>query len=133
MTLQAVADGLEARLATVSGLRVFDHVPDVFSTPCAFVLPGDVEYWGSFAGGNVEQSWTATVVVGRTSDRASQRTLNAYMGYDGASSIRAAIEADRTLGGACDTCIVTSAQNIRMLSQGDASFLAVDFSITVHV
>jgi len=133
MTLQTVADGLEARLATVSGLRVFDHVPDVFNTPCVFVLPSDIAYWGSFAGGNVEQSWTATVVVGRTSDRASQRSLNAYMGYDGATSIRAAIEADRTLGGACDTCIVTSAQNIRMLSQGDASYLAVDFSITVYV
>lgn len=131
-TLQQIADGIETRLATVSGLRVFDHVPDVFAPPCSFVLPGSIAYWGDFAGGNAEVEVVITVVVGRTSDRAAQKSLYAYMSYSGASSIRAAIEADRTLGGVCQTLLVERADNIRMVAQGDATYLAVDFMVRVH-
>lgn len=131
-TPQQIADGLEARLRTITGLRVYDHVPDSFATPCAFILPDTIAYWGAFAGGNVSQTFTVTTVVGRTSDRAAQRALYTYTAYDGASSIRAAIEADRTLGGVCDSLIVNSAGNIRMLQQADATYLAVDFEVTVY-
>jgi len=71
-------------------------------------------------------------VVGRTSDRAAQKSLYTFMSYSGASSIRAAIEADRSLGGVCQTLLVERADNIRMLSQGDATYLAVDFTVRVH-
>lgn len=131
-TLQQIADGIETRLATVTGLRVFDHVPDLFATPCSFVLPGSIAYWGDFAGGNAEVEVVITVVVGRTSDRAAQKSLYTYMSYSGAGSIRAAIEADRTLGGVCQTLLVERADNIRMLAQGDATYLAVDFVVRVH-
>jgi len=95
-------------------------------------MPDTIEYWGGFAGGNVQQTFTVTVIVGRTSDRAAQKTLYTYSAYDGASSVRAAIEADRTLGGVAQTSIVNSAGNIRMLQQADATYLAIDFNITVH-
>jgi len=131
-TLQQIADGIETRLATVTGLRVFDHVPDIFATPCSFVLPGSIAYWGDFAGGNAEVEVVITVVVGRTYDRAAQKSLYTYMSYSGAGSIRAAIEADRTLGGVCQTLLVERADNIRMLAQGDATYLAVDFVVRVH-
>jgi hypothetical protein len=131
-TPQQIATGLETRLATITGLRVYDHVPDSYGIPCAFVMPDTIEYWGGFAGGNVQQSFIVTVIVGRTSDRAAQKTLYTYTAYDGASSVRAAIEADRTLGGVAQTSIVNSAGNIRMLQQADATYLAIDFDITVH-
>lgn len=131
-TLQQQADGLEAQLATISGLRVFDHVPDSWATPCAFVVPDTVEYWNAFAGGDATHNWTATVVVGRQSDRSSQRQLLEYMNYAGDKSIRAAIEADRTLGGVVQTLLVGRADNVRMVSQGDQAYLAVDFAIEIH-
>lgn len=131
-TLQQIADGLETRLATITGLRVYDHVPDVFAPPCSFILPGSIDYWGDFSGGNPEVEVVVTVVVGRTSDRAAQKSLYTYMSYSGSSSIRAAIEADRSLGGVCQTLLVERADNIRMLSQGDATYLAVDFTVRVH-
>lgn len=127
-----LASGLETRLATITGLRVFDHVPDVFAVPCSFVLPESVSYWNDFSGGLVEVPFTVTVVVGRSSERASQKSLYAFMSYSGDKSVRAAIEADRSLDGVCQTLLVDSASNIRMVSQGDADYLAVDFSVTVH-
>lgn len=131
-TIAQAADGLEARLATITGLRVFDHVPDVFSPPSAFVLPDSINYWEAFAGGDVRIQFTVTVVVGRTAERASQKSLYAFMSYSGDKSVRAAIEGDRTLGGVAQTSIVQSADNIRVVSQGDADYLAVDFNVMVH-
>jgi len=131
-SLAEIADGLETRLATITGLRVFDHVPDVFAPPCAFVFPDSVEYWGAFSGGDPEHTYTVTVVTGRNSDRANQRSLYAYMAYDGASSVRAAIEADRTLGGVVQTLLVERADNVRMISQGEANYLAADFRCRIH-
>lgn len=131
-TTQQAADAIEAALTNITGLRVFDHVPDVFATPCAFCLPDTIEYHDSFSSGGVIQEFTVTLVVGRTSDRAAQRSLYDYTSYSGSSSIRATIEADPTLGGVVQTSTVNTASNIRMLSQGDATFLAVDFDLTVY-
>jgi hypothetical protein len=131
-TLAQIADGLETRLATITGLRVFDHVPDVFAPPCAFVFPDSIEYWNGFAGGNAEHTYIVTVVVGRNSDRANQRSLYQYLGYSGDLSIRQAIEADRTLGGAVQTLLIERADNVRMISQADANYLAADFRCRIH-
>lgn len=131
-TLQQQADGLQTALATIDGLRVFDHVPDSWATPCSFVIPDTVEFWNAFSGGDATHNWTATVVVGRQSDRSSQRQLFEYMSYSGAKSVRAAIEADRTLGGVVQSLIVDRADNVRMVSQGDQAYLAVDFAVRIH-
>jgi len=131
-TLIQIADGLETRLATITGLRVFDHIPDVFAVPCAFVAPQTVSYWNSFGGGDVQMTYIVTVVVGRASERSSQKSLYGYMAYSGGTSVREAIEDDRSLGGVAQTCIVQNADNIRMVSSGDADYLAVDFQVLVH-
>lgn len=131
-TISEAAAALRTALASVPGLRVFDHVPDLFSTPCGFVLPATVEYWGAFSGGDVVQQYTVTVVVGRSAERAAQEALYGYMSYDGTSSVRQALEADRTLGGVCQTLIVERADNIRMLLQGEQSYLAVDYAVRLH-
>jgi hypothetical protein len=75
---------------------------------------------------------TVTVIVARTSDRAAYERMSEYVAPTGSRSVRAAIEADRTLGGVCQTLIVQRADNIRSVSQGDAEYLAVDFGLTVH-
>ena len=96
------------------------------------MLPDSINYWEAFAGGDVRIQFTVTVVVGRTAERASQKSLYAFMSYSGDKSVRAAIEADRTLGGVAQTSIVQSADNIRVVSQGDADYLALDFNVMVH-
>jgi hypothetical protein len=131
-TMQQMASGLEERLASIKGLRVSDHVPDVFAPPCAFVMPENIDYWQAFQGGDATTRFTITAVVGRVSDRAAQRNLYEMMAYSGTRSVRAAVEADRSLGGRVQTCIVESASNIRAANQGEAEYLAVDFSVRIH-
>jgi hypothetical protein len=131
-TLIQIADGLAERLSTVRGLRVYDHVPDVWATPCAWMMPETVEYWNSFGGGDVQHVYSITLVVGRTADRQNQKALYEFMGYSGDRSIRAAIEGDRTLGGRVQTLLVERADNIQIISQGDASYLSCDFRCRIH-
>jgi hypothetical protein len=83
-------------------------------------------------GGDVVMDWTINVVVGRYVDRNSFTILDGFLSYSGATSIRAAIEGDKTLGGVCQTLVLPSGANITSLSSADAEFLQIQFQVTVH-
>jgi hypothetical protein len=131
-TVVQVLDGLATRLRTIDGLRVYDRPADITAAPAAFMLLEAVDYQNAFALGDPRMEITVSVVVARTSDRAAYERMSEYLAPTGSRSVRAAIEADRSLGGVCQTLIVLRADNVRMVSQGDADYLAVDFGLTVH-
>jgi hypothetical protein len=131
-TVSQVATGLATRLATVSGLRSSAYQPEQLNPPFAFPTLNRIEYHRAFAGGDVTMDWTVNVIVGRYVDRNSFTTLDAFLSYSGATSIRAAIEGDKTLGGVCQTLVLQSGANITSLSSADAEFLQIQFQLTVH-
>jgi hypothetical protein len=131
-TVDEINDGLKANLATISGLRTYDHVPDTFGTPCAVVMFSSVDYANAFRQGNPRYEFTITLIVGRASERAAQIALGEYLSDTGAKSIRAAVESDSRLNSKAQDLIVQRATNMRMLQQGDAAYLAVDFDVLVH-
>lgn len=131
-TVSQVSTGIKNRLATISGLRAFDYQPDMVNPPVAFPVLNSIEYHRAFGGGDVVMSYTVTVMVGRVSDRTAFSALDGYLSYSGASSIRAALEADTTLGGVTQTLVVSQAANIRNINIGDQDFLAIEVSVIVH-
>lgn len=131
-TISQVNTGIKARLATIAGLRVFDYMPDAVNPPLAFPVLTGIEYHKAFGGGDVQFAYNIGVVVGRVSDRTAQTTLDQYMSYGGATSVRAALEGDPTLGGIVDTLILSSSASISSLVIGDANFITVDFTLLVH-
>jgi len=131
-TVSQVADGLKARLATVSGLRTFSYQPEQVNPPVAFPVLESVEYHRAFAGGDVQMRWTVIVIVGRYLDRVAHTNLDGFLSYDGATSLRAAIEGDRTLGAVAKTLVLDSGMSIGSLSIAEAEYLQVSFSVLVH-
>ena len=131
-TITQVADGIKTSLATVSGLRTFSYQPEQLNPPIAFPILNSVDYHMAFGGGNVVMDWTVMIIVGRYSDRVAHANLDAYLAFSGASSIRAAIEADKSLGGVCSTLVLESAANINSLAVAEADFLSIEFQLTVH-
>jgi hypothetical protein len=120
------------RLATISGLRVADHLPEQVTPPMAVIQVQSVTFHRSMGGGLSEWQFVVSLISGRMGDRAAQKTLDGWMSYDGGQSARAAIEADPTLGGVCQTLIVAEMLSIRPLSIGDAAYLTCEFNVTVH-
>lgn len=108
-TIEQVMLGIESRLATIAGLRVTEYVPDQVNPPQAFVgVPAVTEYRSTYGRGYFTMEPTVTVLVSKNLDKQGQLKLASYANVTGASSIVAAIEADRTLGGMVDECWVLS-------------------------
>ena len=131
-TVSQIKTGLAANLATVSGLRAYAYQPDNVNTPFAWPLLDSIQYNGAMGGGLITHKFTISVVVGRSAERTAQTLLDGYLSYAGAISIRQAIESDRTLGGVVQDLIVESANNISTLEANDATYLAIDFVVTVY-
>jgi hypothetical protein len=72
------------------------------------------------------------LVAGRMADQQAQRTIDAWLDWDGDYSVRRAIESDQTLDGSAQTCIVTSADALTTLQIGDSEYLGVVVNVTVY-
>jgi hypothetical protein len=130
-TITEVKAGLATRLATIPGLRSFAYQPDQLNAPMAYSNLNTITYHRTF-GVMTEQEYTVTVIVARATERTAESSVDGYTAYSGTSSVRAAIEADRTLGGKVDDLIVESASGIQSISANDAEYLSVDFVVRVY-
>jgi hypothetical protein len=131
-TVSQVATGLQTRLATISGLRTFNYQPEQENPPFAYPQINSINYHRAYSGGDVVMDWTVYVIVGRWLDRTAHAALDDYLSYSGAKSVRAAIEADPTLGGVCSTLIVRSGADITSLDANGAQFLVIQMQVEVH-
>ena len=131
MTPNGVRAGLGTALDTITGLRVFDYVPDSLSPPAAVVEPLEVDYDEAMRRGLDFYRAFILVIVGRMSDRSSQDRLDAYVAGSGASSVKAALEADKSLGGACSTLQVTSARPREVVVSG-VNMIAYRFEVSIY-
>lgn len=131
-TVNEVATGLATALGTITGLRTFTYQPEQLNPPLAFPTIERINYHRAFAGGDVVMDWNITVIVGRYTDRTAHSLLDNYLSYSGTSSVRAAIEADRTLGGRVQTLILSDGASINAVTQGDADFLQITTQCQVH-
>ena len=124
--------GLATRLGTISGLRTTTETPDTISPPIAIVNVSNVNYDRTFQRGLDEYNFVVTVIVGRVGERSAQRLLDSYVSSTGASSVKLAIELDRTLGGKCDSLRVTDMRNYGSLVIGEITYLAAEFNVVVY-
>ena len=131
-TVSQAASGLATRLATISGLRTFSYQPEQVNPPVAFPVLEEIEYHRAFGGGDVRMRFTVMVIVGRYLDRVAHSNLDGFLSYSGATSLRAAIEDDKTLGGVAQTLVLDGGMSIGSLTIAEAEFLSVSCTVTVH-
>ena len=105
---QALADAISAGLG--EGYQVSPWRLSNPTYPSVQIWPGDIAYHKSMSDGLAFWNFNVRVLVGLTSDIGAQQTLDSLMGENG-TGVKAAVEADRTLGGACDKATVRGAGN----------------------
>jgi hypothetical protein len=125
-----VREGLKANLKNISDLRIYDIMPDVVVPPSAIIGQLDFTFDLNNSRGLDQSNVDIFVIVQRFSERSGIQNLDKYLSGSGDQSIKQAIESDRTLGGACNTLRVTSAESGTFTS-GDVDFLSYRYRVTI--
>jgi len=99
--------------------------------PMAVITRATVDYQKAMSGGLTEWSMQVQLVAGRMADQQAQRQVDAWLSWDGPQSVRQALEADRSLGGAVNTLVVTEATALTAVQIGDSEYLTVTVNVTV--
>jgi hypothetical protein len=92
----------------------------------------NVNFDRTFQRGLDEYNFVVTVIVGRVGERSAQRLLDSYVSPVAPSSVKLAIESDKTLGGKCDSLRVTDMRNYGSLVIGEVTYLAAEFNVVVY-
>jgi hypothetical protein len=128
--ISKVRDAIGKNIESISGIRIYDTIPDVVVPPCAVVGQLDFTFDVNNARGLDSASVDVYVIVQRISERAGQDKLDELLAGSGPKSIKTAIESDRTLGGLVDTLRVISAES-GTYTTGDQTFLSYRYNLTV--
>jgi len=126
----AVADAV----ATIVGVQSNAYMISAPTPPCFFVQPGEVDYNTTMQGGTYrwELVLTGLASLGST-DVGAQKILDRWLARTGPSSVRAAIESDRTLGGVVQEVEVPSASGYRIYQRDGSGGVALGAEWTVIV
>jgi hypothetical protein len=128
--INGVRDALKNNLQTITNLRVYDLIPDIVTPPCAVVGQLDFTFDIDNMRGLDQASVDVYVIVQRISERSGQDKLDLLLAGSGNSSIKTALESDRSLGGLVDTLRVISAESGTYTS-GEQSFLSYRYNLTI--
>jgi hypothetical protein len=130
MAISDMRTALAKNLATISGLRVVETLPDVVNPPMAMIGLDKVAYNKQNNRSMAEYTFKVTVVVGRVSERVAQKAMDLYVS-PGKGSIKYAIESDRTLGGYAFDVFVAETAAIGSISINALDYYSAEFSVQV--
>lgn len=136
LDVAGIRDGLKDRLATVSGVRCYDTLPEKPEAPAAVVSPKDpfIEYQSAFGKGCVELHFDVVLLTTRSQGgERAQDSLDAYLsaGTGQASSLIDALHGGRTLGGKCDDLVVRTAEGYGTTQIGGIEFVTARLTVDV--
>jgi hypothetical protein len=134
-TLEQIMQALEARLKTIPApneLRAADTIPGSIMPPAAMVGCPDIENYRETMGrGKYRLQFTITVFTSAAWDRTGQLKLAAYANPTGPSSIITAVEADKTLGGLVDDCMVVGFRKLGLEEWALLQYFGGEFTVQV--
>lgn len=131
-SLSQLREGIATNLRTISGLRAIATIPDNPNPPLAIIYPQNMEYDDSFNRGLTTYTFRLVVVVGRVDERSAQNKLDAFVSSTGASSIKLAVESDKTLDGAAFDTRVSAMTNYGSIDISEVTYLSAEFTILCY-
>ncbi|CAB4157227.1 hypothetical protein UFOVP688_9 [uncultured Caudovirales phage] len=131
-SISSIRTGLATRLATITGLRTAATIPDNPNPPIAIVIPDSINFDDTFHRGMDTLNFKILVIVGRADERTAQNSIDGFCATSGSSSVKAAIEGDKTLGGTAYDCRVTTMSNYGSVLIGEVTYLSCEFIVVVY-
>lgn len=97
-SLSSIRDNLKSTIENISGLRVYDTVPDIVNPPGVVISPDRIEFATAMQRGFDEYNFDVLVLVSRASSRSGQDELDSYITGAGSTSIRQILFNNSDLG-----------------------------------
>ena len=135
MSVAELAQGLAANLSTIPETQI-SSCPIANPTPptvwvARIATAYDKAYGSRAAGKTYTDEYTATIqaFVDFTSDIGANAQLYNYLSSSGTYSVKAAVEADRRLGGACDDLWVETSDFTGLSTFQTSSYLLAEWTV----
>lgn len=130
-TLDAICDGLAANLASIPGYVVYPTIPGAIATPCAVVGEPEINYDQSFGRGVDVYELPVLVLVSRADEDSGRAALHDAMDPSGVTSVKAAVQTDRSLGGSASDCRVTRVRKAGAHVANEIAYLGAEWTVEV--
>lgn len=131
MDIKAVRQGLATNADSIAGLICLPYMPDAITPPMFFVAEYEIDFDRSFGRGLDEATFTCRALITHATDKQGQAKLDEYLAGSGAKSLKAALQTDRTLGGACDDSHVTRVYGYGLYEHGTSQYYGAQLSVHV--
>jgi hypothetical protein len=131
--LAAIRAGLAANLSTIPDLQVLPQMISNPTPPCVIVFAGPTEFDKAMGRGLDSIVFMVRILVPSPSDIDAVVNLDPYLAGSGAQSIKAAIETDTTLSGACGGLQVTRHEGEQVVvREGQPPALGAEFRVEIN-
>jgi hypothetical protein len=135
MDFEAIQQGLADAADVITGLQCLPSLSDAIDPPTFAPTEVEGEYDQTFSGGGdgmVETLFTCGVFTSRGDTEAGRALLVGFINPSGATSVKAALQADKTLGGAAKTLHVGRFRGMYRLYQiGGVEYLGALIDVRV--
>lgn len=128
-TLTQIMDGLDARLATIDGLRHSAYLADQVNPPHTVVQVPDIDdYRETFTRGTVVLPFSVFLFISASLDRVGQKKLAEYVSWTGANSIPLALESTSVAITGVDQVVCDRFRNFNIEEVGVIGYYGGEFS-----
>ena len=132
-TLADIRQGLAANLQALPGVEVYEREGGMVNVPCVVVVTPSIDYHQSFsAAGLCRYDFRLMALVQSADSDQSGIDLDAYADPTSPTSVRVAVESDRTLGGIADDLICTSFRPLSSEEVSGIGYWGGEFTVTVY-
>lgn len=126
----AIREGIRANLDTIPSLRTSAFLPGQINTPHAIVLAPSIAFDSTMQRGSDEYQVPVVVLISQAYNRAAEQQLD-DLNDGSANSVKAAIEADVSLGGAADTVRVVSMDQPGEIEVAGVAYYGARYTVEV--
>lgn len=132
-TLAQIRSGLATRLETIPNVQASAYRLARPSTPSVQVVgPEEVIYHEAMQNGHDSWAMLVMALMGTVTDRGAQIELDKMIAATGTSSVKAAIEADSTLGGVVHDLIVESCSGYQIYTIEGMELLGAEWRVRIE-
>lgn len=130
--MAALREALATNLSAIADTQWSAYRLSAASPPCGYVWIGPISYDKAMHRGADDVTLMVTVLASLVTDIGGQKNLQRYMDASGSSSVKAAVEADTTLGGNCAQARVVECSGEQIyVPEGKGPYIGADFTVAV--